>query len=66
MEASLGSDREAGPSTGPAMAPAPPDSHLAARYKPLKLLDEGVYGFVVLAHNMLSGEQVAIKFVECK
>ena len=42
-----------------------PNSPLAL-YQPVKFLGQGAFGFVVLSVNKLTGELVAIKFVECK
>jgi serine/threonine protein kinase len=64
-ETSLGSDGEAGPSTGLFMPSAAPNSPLAL-YQPVRFLGRGGFGFVVLAINRATGETVAIKFVECK
>ena len=61
---------EHGPSsvnTGPppTMPVTLPNSPLAL-YQPVRFLGQGGFGFVVLSINRMTGEMVAIKFVECK
>jgi hypothetical protein len=62
-EASIGQGMEAGPSTR-ALPEVPSNSPLAL-YQPVRYLDQGGFGFVVLATSKAKGEMVAIKFVEC-
>ncbi len=50
---------------GGTATPAAPQDPLAP-YQPLRKLDSGAFGDVVLALNSKTGETVAIKFVECR
>ncbi|GAB4822382.1 hypothetical protein N2152v2_009428 [Parachlorella kessleri] len=67
----VGGPLEQGPSNVNTALPPPimprtlPNSPLAL-YQPVRFLGQGGFGFVVLSINRMTGEMVAIKFVECK
>lgn len=64
-EGSAGSSRSGRFPGGLAGLPLWPGTALA-RFQPVRFLGQGGFGFVVLAVDKVTGEDVAIKFVECK
>jgi hypothetical protein len=64
MQAIIRQDSNGRASPTAARLAAVPNGSLAL-YRPANLLGEGTFGYVVQAINRATGQEVAIKFVEC-